>query len=93
MLAPIPEIPEIPAGSANSLRLQSALTQRLPALNEVTRYSNSKLIEAEQLADEMRVAFAISRDLNNRSEKISKAKNRAAQRISERKTKLRRTRR
>jgi len=93
MLVPLPELPEIPAGSADSIRLQSALTQRLPTINEVVRYSNSKLLEAEQLADEMRVAFAISRELNNRSEKISKAKNRAQQRIAQRKTKLRRSRR
>jgi predicted transcriptional regulator len=73
MLVPLPELPQIPAGGANSIRLQSALTQRLPTVDEVVRYSNSRMIEAEQLADEMRIAFAISRSLNDRSKKISKA--------------------
>ena len=93
MLVPLPELPQIPAGSVNSVRLQSALTQRLPAVNEVMRYSNSRMLEAEQLADEMRIAFAISRGLNDRSKKISKAKDRAQQRIAQKKTKLQRSRR
>ena len=88
--AELAEVPKIDPTSANSVRLQSALTKRMPSVSEVSAYGNAKAREAEELATGMRVAFRETRIQNKRSEKISKAKNRAQERIAQRKTKLRR---
>jgi len=86
---PLPEFPELKASTVNSVRLESALSKRLPSVGETSGYSNAKRIEAEQLANDMRAVYAITRAQNKRSEKISKAKNRAQQRIAERRSRLR----
>ena len=86
----LPELPEIEASSVKSVRLQGTLTKRLPGMASLGSYGNAKELEAEQYANDMRAAFAFTKDQNRRTAKISKAKNRAQERIAQRKTKLRR---
>ena len=84
-----PNVTEIAPASVSSVRLEGALSQRLPSMTTLSSYGDAKRIEAEQLANDMRAVYAITRAQNKRSEKISKAKNRAQQRIAERRSRLR----
>jgi len=84
-----PELPELVPTSIKSVRLESALTKRMPHMQSLSSYGNARQLEAEQYAREMGAVHEITRNQVKRSQKISKAKNRAAQRIAERKTKLR----
>ncbi len=86
-----PKLPELVPTSINSVRLESALTKRMPQMQSLGSYGNARQLEAEQYARDMGVVHEITRNQVKRSQKISKAKNRAAQRIAERKTNLRRS--
>ena len=83
-----PELPKLVPTSIKSVKLESALTKRMPQMHSLSSYGNARQLEAEQFAREMGAAHEITRDQVKRSQKISKAKNRAAQRIAEKKTRL-----
>ena len=82
------EMPEIKDATPGTLRLEGTLAKRLPpmpsgALNDLS-FSNSRQVEAQELMNDMRAAYAISRQYDNRSRAIAKAKGRQAQQQAER---------
>ena len=84
----LPEFPAIKDATTGTLRLENAVTSRLPAmpggaLNELG-FTDYRQLEAEQLANDMRAVYSISRQYDNRSKAIARAKNRRAQRAAER---------
>ena len=83
------ELPEIQDGSLDTIRLQGTLSKRLPNMPSGTGYedlsmTNSRQLEAEKFANDMRASYAISREYDKRSRAIARAKNRRAQRAAER---------
>jgi len=85
------EVIEMDPTSANSVRLQSMLTKRMPQMQNINLFSNARAREAEELALGMRKSFATTKMQNRRSSKIAKAKNRAQERINLRNTKFRKS--
>ena len=82
------ELPEMKDATVGTLRLEGTLAKRLPAmpsgdLGDLS-FTNYKQIEAQQLMNEMRESYAISRDQSNRSSAKARARNRQAQREAER---------
>ena len=82
------EMPEIKDATAGTIRLEGTLAKRMPNmpsgdLNNLS-FSNSRQVEAQQLMNDMRSSYAISRQQTNRSKAIAKAKGRQAQRQAER---------
>ena len=82
------EMPEIKDATTGTIRLEGTLARRLPSmpsggLNDLG-FSNSRQIEAQQLMNDIRASYAITRQQSNRSKAIAKAKSRQAQRAAER---------
>jgi hypothetical protein len=82
------EMPEIKDATTGTIRLEGTLAKRMPDmpsgdLNNLS-FSNSRQVEAQQLMNEMRIAYGESRQYSNRSKAIAKAKGRQAQRQAER---------
>ena len=84
----LPELPEIKDATVETLRLEGTLTKRLPGMPsgelEGLSFTNSRQLEAEQLMNDMRYVYDISRKQQQRSRAIAKAKGRQAQRQAER---------
>ena len=79
MITELPGLPELPALRAvNNPRMLA-----MPGMQN-TAFTTGRAEEAEQFANEMRVAFAFSKEANKRSKAVAKAKGRQAQRIAER---------
>ena len=86
--APLPEMAKIKDASAGTVRLEGTLAKRLPNmpsgdLNDLA-FTNSRQVEAAELMNDMRYVYDISRQQKNRSNAISRAKGRQAQRQVER---------
>ena len=84
----LPELPELEDVSLDRIRLQNTLVKRMPQmpsgdLNDLS-FTNSRQLEAEKFANEMRASYAISRQQTKRGRAIAKAKGRQAQRQAER---------
>ncbi len=84
----LPELPEIKDATVGTLRLEGTLAKRLPSmpsgeLNDLY-FTNSRQLEAEQLMNDMRYVYDISRDQTARSKAKAKARGRQAQRAAER---------
>ena len=82
------ELPEIKDATTGTIRLEGTLARRLPSmpsgdLNNLS-FSNSRQIEAQQLMNDIRDSYAITRQQSNRSKAIAKARGRQAQRAAER---------
>ena len=82
------EMPEIKDTTAGTIRLEGTLAKRMPNmpsgdLNNLS-FSNSRQLEAQQLMNDMRNSYAISRDQTNRSKALAKARGRQAQKQVER---------
>ena len=82
------EMPEIKDSTTGTLRLEGTLAKRLPNmpsgdLNDLS-FSNSRQMEAQQLMNEMRQSYGISRNQTKNSNNRARAKGRAAQRQAER---------
>ncbi len=82
------EMPEIKDSTTGTLRLEGTLAKRMPSmpsgdLNDLS-FSNSRQVEAQQLMNDMRASYAITRQQSNRSKAIAKARGRQAQRQAER---------
>jgi hypothetical protein len=84
----LPELPKIKDATVGTLRLEGTLAKRLPGMPsgelEGLSFTNSRQLEAEQLMNDMRYVYDISRKQAQRSKALSKAKNRQAQRQAER---------
>ena len=76
------ELPQINDAKASGLRLQGTLAKSLPGIAEAGSMTNVRRIEAEQYAAEIGKAFNISRQQQQRSDAISRAKNRQMERAS-----------
>ena len=81
------ELPKVKDSTTETIRLEGTLSKRLPNmpsgdLNDLS-FSNSRQVEAQQLMNDMRSSYAISRQYENRSRAIARAKNRQAQRAAE----------
>ena len=77
----LPELPEIKDATVGTLRLAGTLDKRLPPmpsgeLNDLS-FTNSKQLEAEQLMNEIRESYDISRFYDRRSKAKAKATARA----------------
>ena len=84
----LPELPEIKDATVGTLRLEGTLTKRLPSMPsgelEGLSFTNSRQLEAEQLMNDMRYVYDISRKQQQRSKALAKARGRQAQRAAER---------
>ena len=84
----LPELPEIKDGSLDTIRLQGTLSRRLPSmpsgeLNDL-HFTNSRQLEAEKFANDMRASYKISREQTKHGQARARARNRQAQRAAER---------
>ena len=74
------ELPEVNDASVETIRLRGTLAKRLPAMpagnymNQDLSFTNVKQIEAEQLMNEMREAYSISRSYDKRNKAAAKAR-------------------
>jgi len=84
----LPELPEIKDATVGTLRLEGTLSKRLPGMPsgelEGLSFTNSRQLEAEQLMNDMRYVYDISRKQQQRSRALAKARGRQAQRAAER---------
>ena len=84
----LPELPEIKDATVGTLRLEGTLAKRLPGMPsgelEGLSFTNSRQLEAEQLMNDMRYVYDISRKQQQRSKALAKARGRQAQRAAER---------
>ena len=84
----LPELPSIKDATTGTLRLENTLVKRMPSMpsgetNDLN-FTNSRQLEAEQLMNDMRYVYDISRDQTARSKAKAKARGRQAQRSAER---------
>jgi len=76
------ELPQINDAKVSGLRLQGTLAKSLPGMAEVGSMTNVRRMEAEQYAAEIGAAFNISKQQQQRSNAIARAKNRQMERIA-----------
>ena len=84
----LPELPSIKDATTGTLRLENTLAKRMPSMpsgetNDLN-FTNSRQLEAEQLMNDMRYVYDISRQQTARSKAKAKARGRQAQRAAER---------
>ena len=84
----LPELPEIKDASKSTLSLGTSLDKRMPSMPsgdlKDLGFTNSRQMEAEQLMNDMRYVYDISRQQSRRSKALAKARNRQSQRQAER---------
>ena len=76
------ELPEIIDAKTNGLRLQGTLAKALPGIPQAGSMTNVRRMEAEQYAAEIGAAFSISKQQQQRSRAIAKAKGRQMERYA-----------
>ena len=76
MLPELPELPEIVDAKSSGLRLHNTAVKALPSMPDGSSGTKSRQMEAEQYANELRVAFDVTRRANKRSQAISRVRNR-----------------
>jgi len=76
MLPELPQLPEIVDAKSSGLRLHNTAVKALPSMPDGSSGTKSRQMEAEQYANELRVAFDVTRRANKRSQAISRARNR-----------------
>ena len=82
---PPPELKELPViedAKVSGLRLQGTLAKALPPMKEAGSMTNVRQMEAEEFANDIRAAFAISKAYDRQSKQIAKAKNKNTERYS-----------
>ena len=67
----LPELPVITDAGTSGLRLQGTLAKALPGMTEAGSMMNIRQMEAEEYANEIRAAFAISKEYDKRSKAIT----------------------
>ena len=84
----LPELPEIKDATVGTIRLEGTLAKRLPSMPsgelQDLGFTNYRQLEAEQLMNDMRYVYDISRKQTARSKAKAKARGRQAQRAAER---------
>ena len=83
----LPELPEIVDAKTQGLRLQGTLAKALPGIKQAGSMTNVRQMEAEEYARDIGRSFNISRQQQQRSKAIAKAKGRQMQRAAEPKVK------
>ena len=78
----LPELPEIVDAKTKGLRLQGTLAKALPGMTNAGSMTNVRQMEAEQYAADMAAAFDISRQYDQRSRALARAKNRQMERAA-----------
>jgi len=86
-LPELAELPEIIDAKTNGLRLQGTLAKALPGIPNAGSMTNVRRMEAEQYATDIGASFDISRQQQNRSRAIAKAKGRQMERYAKPRTK------
>ncbi len=81
------ELPQINDAKTSGLRLQGTLAKALPGIAEAGTMTNVRRMEAEQYAAEIGAAFDISRQQQQRSKALAKAKGRQMERYAKPRTK------
>ena len=84
---PDPELNELPVitdAGVTGLRLQGTLAKALPPMKKVSSMTNVRQMEAEEYANDIRNAFAISKSYDKASKRVAKAKNKNTERYSKR---------
>ena len=76
------ELPEIIDAKTNGLRLQGTLAKALPGIPNAGSVTNVRRMEADQYATDIGRSFDISRDQQNRSKAIARAKGRQMERYA-----------
>lgn len=88
----LPELPAIVDLTVDTLRRKGTLLKNLPALGalEVPElyFTNTRALEAEQFANDVRAAYNISRQYDKRSRARAKARNYQAQKAAEKGTRI-----
>jgi len=83
----LPELPILEDASVETLRRKGTLLRNLPAKASLEvpelYFTNTRALEAEQYANDVRAAFDISRQYEKRSRAIAKARNYQAQKFAE----------
>ena len=82
---PMPELAELPAiedARVTGLRLQGTLAKALPPMANVGSMTNVRQMEAEEFANDIRAAFAISKQYDKENKRVAKAKNKNTERYS-----------
>ena len=77
------ELPIITDAKTTGLRLQGTLAKALPPMKKVSSMTNVRQMEAEEYAQDIKEAFAISRQYDRRSKAVAKAKGRQAERAAQ----------
>jgi len=77
-------MPADEAVSLASLRAADSIKLRLPAMADLTSFTNAEQMAAAKYAQEVKIANDITRRQNNVSTLLARARDRAAQRIAER---------
>jgi len=77
MLENLPELPEIKDATVGTLRLAGTLAKRLPSMPsgdlQDLAFTNARQLEAEQLMNDIRASYDISRQYDKRSKAKAKA--------------------
>ena len=76
------ELPQINDAKVSGLRLQGTLAKALPGIANAGSMTNVRRMEAEQYAAEIGEAFSSSKQQQQRSRAIARAKNRRMERAS-----------
>ena len=82
---PNPELAELPTivdAKTKGLRLQGTLAKALPGITNAGSMTNVRRMEAEQYAAEIGAAFSISKQQQQRSRAIARAKGRQMERYA-----------
>jgi hypothetical protein len=77
-------MPADEAVSLASLRAADSIKMRLPAIADLTSFTNAEQMAAAKYAQEVKMANDITRQQNRESTLLARARDRAAQRIAER---------
>ena len=82
------ELPEIKDATVGTIRLEGTLAKRMPPMPsgdlDNLSFTNSRQLEAQQLMNEMRNSYSITRKQTAISNAKARARNRQAQRQAER---------
>jgi len=88
----LPELPPIQDASVATLRRRGTLLKNLPAMGTLSvpdlYFTNTRALEAEQYANDIRSAFEISRQYDKRSRALAKARNYQTQKATEKANKI-----
>ena len=91
----LPPLPEIADAAVDTLRLQGTLVRRMPPMptGDLPNlyFTNTRQLEAERYANEIREAYDISRQIDAYNRAVAKAQEYQAQKAAERGNRINKT--